>query len=112
MAAPYRGSLPAARCGLPAAYGPRAWQPYPKDADDRQERADAVDEDDIRAIGKRAERAAPMPPAPNARPKKRPEIVPTRPGTSSCANTTMAEKADASTTPMMTVRMRVQNRSA
>ncbi|CUJ43140.1 Uncharacterised protein [Achromobacter xylosoxidans] len=38
--------------------------------------------------------------------------MPTLPGTSSCAYTTMAENADASTTPMTTTSTPVQNRLA
>ena len=53
-----------------------------------------------------------MPPAPKAKPKKMPAIMPTRPGTSSCANTTMAEKADDKISPITIARMLVQNRSA
>ena len=57
-----------------------------EDADRRQERADLVHELDARAIRELTEdgRAA-SPAIPNAKPKKTPEIMPTRPGTSSCA---------------------------
>ena len=44
--------------------------------------------------------AAPMPLTPNIRPKKIPAIMPTLPGTSSCANTTIAENADDITSPI------------
>ncbi len=53
-------------------------------------------------------RAAPTPPSPKARPKNSPEMRPTFPGTSSWAYTRMAEKAEDSTSPMMTVRAVVQ----
>ena len=53
--------------------------------DQRQERADAVDELDAVASASQPSTAAPRPPMPNAKPKNRPEISPTRPGTSSCA---------------------------
>ena len=56
--------------------------------------------------------AAPIPPIPNATPKKRPEMVPIFPGTSSCAYTRIAENAEASTSPMITVSTSVQNRFA
>ena len=64
------------------------------------------------ASARRPRRAAPMPATPKARPKKRPEIAPTRPGTSSWAYTRIAEKAEAITRPMITVRISVQNRFA
>ncbi len=53
-----------------------------------------------------------MPPAPKAKPKKIPAIIPTRPGISSCANTTIAEKADEKISPTSTVSTTVQVRSA
>ena len=78
----------------------------------RQERADPEDVVDALVVGDHAEQRRPMPPTPKAKPKKMPAIMPTRPGTSSCANTTIAEKADDRIRPMMHVRMLVQNRSA
>ena len=48
---------------------------------------------------------------PKAKPKNRPETVPTLPGISSCAKTRMAENADAMTKPMITVNTVVQARS-
>src|SRR5579864_2047577 len=57
-------------------------------------------------------RAAPMPPRPNARPKKNPETVPILPGNSSCAKTKIVENADARINPITTLRMLVQNRLA
>src|SRR6185437_13156606 len=56
--------------------------------------------------------AAPIPPMPNANPKNNPEIIPTFPGTSSCAYTRIAEKADARITPMTTLSTAVQKRFA
>ena len=41
-----------------------------------------------------------MPPLPKAKPKKMPAIIPIRPGISSCANTTIAEKADEKMMPI------------
>jgi hypothetical protein len=38
------------------------------------------------AIGEGAEEGGPMPPRPKARPKKRPDMVPTLPGKSSCSS--------------------------
>ena len=49
---------------------------------------------------------------PNARPKNSPEIMPTLPGTSSCAYTRIAENAEARITPMGTLSTPVQNRFA
>ena len=49
---------------------------------------------------------------PNASPKNSPEIIPTRPGTSSCAYTRIAENADDSTRPMMKLRIAVHSRFA
>src|SRR5258708_6010587 len=57
-------------------------------------------------------KAAPRPAIPKANPKNRPEISPTRPGTSSCANTRIAENADARINPMMTLSTPVQKRFA
>ncbi len=48
--------------------------------------------------------AAAMPAMPKAKPKKIPAIMPTRPGTSSWAKTTIAGKADERMKPMKTVR--------
>lgn len=56
--------------------------------------------------------AAPIPPMPKAKPKNRPDTVPTLPGTSSYANTRIAENAEARITPIITVRIPVQNRLA
>ena len=44
--------------------------------------------------------------------EKSPDIIPTRPGTNSCAKTKMAENAEASTRPMITLSTPVQNRLA
>ncbi|MNH37841.1 hypothetical protein D3C79_987980 [compost metagenome] len=55
--------------------------------------------------------AAPMPPKPNIRPKNTPAIMPTLPGTSSWAKTTMAENAEARMKPMIMLSTPVQNRS-
>ena len=43
-----------------------------------------------------------MPPAPNAKPKKIPAIIPTRPGISSGAKTTIAGNAELITIPIVT----------
>src|ERR1700685_1341967 len=56
--------------------------------------------------------AAPNPATPNANPKHRPEIIPTFPGTNSCAYTTITENADARIRPMITLRISVQNKFA
>jgi hypothetical protein len=56
--------------------------------------------------------AAPIPPNPNASPKKVPEIVPTFVGTSSCAKTKIVENADARINPITTLKIPVQNRFA
>ena len=56
--------------------------------------------------------AAPRPPKPKARPKNSPAIRPTRPGASSWAKTTIAEKAEEKTNPMATTSAAVQNRVA
>ena len=53
--------------------------------------------------------AAPIPAIPNARPKNKPEIAPTLPGTSSWANTRIAENAEDNTIPVMTESTPVQN---
>jgi len=42
-----------------------------------------IDEIDARPVGEPARNAAPTPPIPNASPKKSPEIIPIRPGSSS-----------------------------
>jgi len=49
---------------------------------------------------------------PNEKPKTRPEIMPTLPGTGSCANTTIAGKAEARISPIAIVSGVVQNRLA
>ena len=54
-------------------------------ADGRQIGAELVDEADAGRIGYPAERAAPSPAIPKASPKKRPEIIPTFPGSNSWA---------------------------
>src|SRR5258707_757903 len=56
--------------------------------------------------------AAPIPPNPNASPKKNPETVPTFPGTSSCAKTRMVENAEARISPITTLKIPVQNKFA
>ncbi len=53
--------------------------------------------------------AAPIPAIPNAKPKNKPEIAPTLPGSSSWANTRIAENAQDNTIPMMTESTPVQN---
>src|SRR5450755_3473119 len=55
-------------------------------------------------------KAEPKPPIPNAKPKNKPDIIPILPGTSSCAYTSMAEKAEASITPIKTDSTLVQNK--
>src|SRR5687768_17076155 len=55
---------------------------------------------------------AQMPAKPKARPKNKPEISPTRPGTRSCAYTSIAENADARMTPITALSTPVQNRLA
>lgn len=52
--------------------------------------------------------AEPMPPRPNMRPKKTPEIIPILSGIRSVAYTTIDENADEITRPMMTDRTMVQ----
>src|SRR5882672_2296905 len=56
--------------------------------------------------------AAPIPPSPNASPKKVPDIVPTFVGTSSCAKTKIVENADARINPITTLKIPVQNKFA
>src|SRR5690242_8178032 len=56
--------------------------------------------------------AAPSPAIPKAKPKQRPEIIPTLPGTSSCAYTTITENAEARIRPITTLRISVQNKFA
>src|SRR6266404_313723 len=56
--------------------------------------------------------AAPIPPNPNASPKKNPETVPTLPGTSSCAKTRIVENAEARISPITTLKIPVQNKFA
>src|SRR5260370_19012499 len=56
--------------------------------------------------------AAPIPPNPNASPKKVPEIVPTFVGTSTCAKTRIVENADAKINPITTLKIPVQNKFA
>src|ERR1700686_4119302 len=56
--------------------------------------------------------AAPIPPNPNASPKKVPDIVPTFVGTSSCAKTKIVENADAKINPITTLKIPVQNKFA
>src|SRR3954453_7934109 len=53
--------------------------------------------------------AAPRPAIPNENPKNSPEIMPTLPGTRSCAKTTIAGNADARINPIATVSGPVQN---
>ena len=48
---------------------------------------------------------------PKAKPKNRPETAPTLPGISSCANTKMAEKAEARISPMTQLSTPVHSRS-
>src|SRR3954454_19950842 len=54
--------------------------------------------------------AEPNPPIPKAKPKNKPDTVPTLPGSKSCAYTKMAEKAEARISPMNTLKMVVQKR--
>ena len=54
--------------------------------------------------------AAPMPPMPNAKPKKSPDTAPILPGMSSWANTRIAEKADARISPMRKLKIPVHNK--
>src|SRR5687768_3996140 len=56
--------------------------------------------------------ADPKPPRPKAKPKNKPAIVPTFPGTRSVAYTRIAENAEAMITPMITARTTVQKRFA
>ena len=51
-------------------------------------------------IRKDAEHGRAEPAIPNAKPKKRPETMPTLPGTSSCAYTTIAGNAEARIKPI------------
>ena len=55
-------------------------------------------------------KAEPMPPNPNIRPKNTPATIPTLSGFKSVAKTTIAEKADAMTSPVMMDMTIVQNR--
>jgi hypothetical protein len=81
-------------------------------AQQRQVGADAIDEGDAMRVGEPAEQRRSEPAAPKAKPKNTPAINPTRPGTSSCAKTTMAEKAEAKIRPMTTLSTPVQNKLA
>ena len=56
--------------------------------------------------------AAPNPAIPKAKPKNRPAIIPTLPGTSSCAYTRIAENADARIRPITTLSTPVHSRFA
>ena len=80
--------------------------------DRRQERAHLVDDVDARRVGELAEQRRADAAGAEREPEEQPETVPTRPGTSSCANTTIAEKAEARMRPMTTVSISVQNRLA
>src|ERR1039457_4262140 len=88
-------------CAAPFVAGFQIRQKRGQQADRRQERAHPVYKGDAGSI---------RPPAmPNARPKNNPEIMPILPGTRSCANTMMAENADANTSPITTLRIVVQS---
>ena len=56
--------------------------------------------------------AEPNPPIPKAKPKNKPETIPTLPGNNSCAYTSMAENAEAMITPIKTVSRQVKKRLA
>ena len=56
--------------------------------------------------------AAAIPLTPNIKPNIRPAIIPTRPGTASCAYTTIAENADDIIKPAIIARIHVQNKFA
>ena len=56
--------------------------------------------------------AAAIPLTPNIRPNIKPAIMPTRPGTASCAYTTIAAKADDNTKPAIIEKTVVQNKFA
>ena len=56
--------------------------------------------------------ADPTPPIPKAKPKNKPETIPTFPGNNSCAYTSIAEKALAMITPIKTDSTLVQKRLA
>ena len=55
-------------------------------------------------------KAEPMPPKPNIKPKKIPAIIPTLSGIKSVAYTTIAEKAEAITNPVITAITKVPNK--
>ena len=54
--------------------------------------------------------AEPIPPIPKAKPKNKPETIPTFPGINSCAYTSIAEKAEDRIKPIKTDRILVQNK--
>ena len=87
-------------------------QPESQYANRRQKRAHVIDDRDAGAVGQLAKHGGAEPGNAERKPEIQPAMAPTRPGTSSCAKTMMAEKAEARMRPMMTVSTRVQNRLA